>query len=455
MFAIVDIETAGGRPQQGGITEIAVILHDGYQSLSTYQTLLNPERPIPSFITGLTGIDEQMVADAPRFEEIAHELYALLEDKIFIAHNVNFDFSFLQTHFEQCGLDFKPTKLCSVRWARKVIPGMKSYSLGRLCENLSIPVTNRHRAMGDAEATAILVEKLLQSDKEGYWKKLSKPGKRHYLPEHLDEDSLKTLPDQTGVYYFKNAKGKVLYVGKAKSIKSRVRSHFTGKNGQEKQALIREIAVVDYELTGNEFIAHLLEVSEIKRHFPPFNKAQKYPDPRYGLFPWMDRAGFVRMSMAKVAKGHQPIFSDTSRFGLRNLVHRTALALDLCPRLCGVEMEAGKCSPMGSPCPGYCSHAEMVSEHNLKMHAFIDAFKDAFEDEVYVHKGRVENELGFVLFEGGTYQGYGFMPSEELRMDKEHLSSFLIAKKPDAEVERIIALFRKNPHQGSWIKLTS
>jgi DNA polymerase-3 subunit epsilon len=454
MFAIVDIETAGGRPQQGGITEIAVIVHDGKHIVDTFQTLLNPERAIPAFITGLTGIDEEMVADAPRFEEIAEQLYGLLEGKIFIAHNVNFDFSFLRTHFERCGLDFKPTKLCTVQWARKVFPGMKSYSLGTLCESLAIPVKNRHRAMGDAEATAILMEKLLSKDEEESWKKLKKGGKRHYLPEHLNPEMLAKLPEKTGVYYFKDAKGKVLYVGKAKSIKTRVRSHFTGKIGQEKQALIREIVSVDYVLSGNEFIAHLMEVVEIKKYFPPHNKAQKYPEPRYGLFPWTDRAGFLRMSMAKVAGGHRPIYSDASRFGLRNMVHRTAHALDVCPRLCGVEMTAGNCAPLGKPCPGYCMEQAWVAEHNQRMQSFIDAFKEAFEDEVYLAHGREEAEIGFVLFEAGIYQGYGFLPSEEFQADKEHLSSFLKVRKSDAEVEKIISLFRKKPLQGKWIKLS-
>jgi len=453
MFAIVDIETAGGKPQQGGITEIAVLIHDGTRVTDHFHSLVNPERHIPAFITGLTGIDDAMVADAPRFADIAEELFNRLREYIFVAHNVNFDYSFLRTHFEACGMDFQPAKLCTVRWARQVFIGMKSYSLGRLCEQLDIPITDRHRAMGDAKATAILLERLLNADKEQKWKKLCKLGRRHYLPEHLSDVDFHRLPDATGVYYFKDAKGKVLYVGKAKSIKARVRSHFTGMQAQEKQALHQQIHHIDYELLGNEFIAHLYELVEIKRHFPVFNRAQKYPDPRYGLFPWTDRAGFLRMSMAKVTAGHVPIYSHNSRFGLRTMVHKAAYDLDLCPRLCGIEMNPGLCTPPDKPCPGYCRSTETVEIHNHRMQAFIHAFEEAFDDEVYVHEGRAEEELGFVLLERGRYMGYGFMPRTDFHLEKEHLMAYLRVQKTDTEVSRIIQLFRKHHKGGRWLSL--
>jgi DNA polymerase III subunit epsilon len=438
MFAIVDIETTGGSPAQGGITEVAVVLHDGTRVLDKYETLINPLRPIPGFITGLTGIDQRMVEHAPTFEQIAGELMALLDGKIFVAHNVNFDYSFLKTHFEQAGMRLQLPKLCTVRWARKVMPGFPSYSLGRLCEALEIPVYNRHRAMGDAFATAQLLSMLFEADQVGHWRKMSKQGRAQYLPPALDESAIAALPDATGVYYFRDDKGKVLYVGKAKSIRSRVKSHFSGAQGQEKRSLRERLASVTFTLAGDELVASLMEVAEIKRYFPEFNRAQKYPDPRYGLFDWTDRQGFLRLSMAKVANGQIPIFSSTNRFDLRNMVHRAAFELDLCPRLCGVELEAGMCSPQGNPCPGYCIDTNQLAPHNERMSIFMAAFKEAFADQILWRKGRFAGEKSFVLIENGIYKGYGFVPADAQIRSIQDLIPWLQVQKEDAEARRVL-----------------
>lgn len=167
-YAIVDIETTGGHAASSGITEVAILIHDGKSIIDRYETLINPQRPIPYFIQVLTGINNEMVSGHPPFYEVAKKIYSLLEGRVFVAHNVNFDYSFLKHHLELAGYKFASTKLCTVRMSRKIKPGLKSYSLGRLCDALNIPMGNRHRAMGDAEATAILFSKLLDWDEEGH-----------------------------------------------------------------------------------------------------------------------------------------------------------------------------------------------------------------------------------------------------------------------------------------------
>ena len=164
MYAIVDIETTGGYAAANGITEIAVYIHDGERVVKHFETLINPQQDIPRFITGLTGIDDDMVADAPAFDEVADVLFDLLNDKIFIAHNVNFDYSFLKHHFKAAGYELTAKKLCTVRLAKKVFPGLPSYSLGNLCRLLQLPIKNRHRAGGDAMATVKLFERCLANN---------------------------------------------------------------------------------------------------------------------------------------------------------------------------------------------------------------------------------------------------------------------------------------------------
>ena len=143
MYAIVDIETTGGHASANGITEVAIILHDGNQVTERFSTLINPEIPIPSYIQALTGINDKMVSSAPIFKDVADQIFTLLQDKIFVAHNVNFDFSFLRYHLAASGYLLQTKKLCTVRLSRKIMPGFTSYSLGKLCNQVGINMFER------------------------------------------------------------------------------------------------------------------------------------------------------------------------------------------------------------------------------------------------------------------------------------------------------------------------
>src|SRR4030042_4501958 len=140
MYAIIDIETTGGNPKTDKITEIAVLIHDGQQIVNEFATLINPECRIPYHISALTGITNEMVADAPKFYEIARELVELTNNTIFVAHNVSFDYGFIRSEFKRLGYDYKRDQLCTVRLSRKLIPGHRSYSLGTLCDAIKISI---------------------------------------------------------------------------------------------------------------------------------------------------------------------------------------------------------------------------------------------------------------------------------------------------------------------------
>src|SRR2546423_4491291 len=187
MYAIVDIETTGGYAANNGITELAIVLHNGKEVEGQFQTLINPNQKIPVYITALTGINQRMVADAPSFESLAANIQRLLQDRIFVAHNVNFDYSFLKHQFQEAGYEFDCRKLCTVRLSRQVFPGLRSYSLGNLCRHLNIPINQRHRAGGDVAATVLLFEHLLQNGGDTFivWALKSSQGKnlRPHLPK--------------------------------------------------------------------------------------------------------------------------------------------------------------------------------------------------------------------------------------------------------------------------------
>ena len=199
-FAIVDIETTGGHATGNGITEISIQVHDGKRVVKQYETLINPQQTIPYYIRGLTGIDNAMVADAPLFSEVAEQIYQTLQDCVFVAHSVNFDYSFVKHALQSCGYELNLKKLCTVRLSRKIIPGLPSYSLGKICAYLDININNRHRAGGDAEATVKLFEILLERDKENLIGKFLKRGsKEQALPPNLPREHYEQLPNQPGV----------------------------------------------------------------------------------------------------------------------------------------------------------------------------------------------------------------------------------------------------------------
>jgi DNA polymerase-3 subunit epsilon len=179
VFAVVDIETTGNFYKSGKITEIAVVLHNGTEVIEVFDTLLNPEMDIPLPITRLTGITNAMVENAPKFYMVAAKIVELTAGRIFVAHNVNFDYKFIQEEFARLGYEFHRKKLCTVQLSRKILPGYRSYSLGNICGELGIMNEARHRAAGDALATAKLLSILLEKDRKAGM--VRKPGKTSRL----------------------------------------------------------------------------------------------------------------------------------------------------------------------------------------------------------------------------------------------------------------------------------
>jgi DNA polymerase III subunit epsilon len=293
MYAIVDIETTGSYAAANGITEICIHVFDGQKVTDVFETLVNPGQPIPRHIQVMTGITDEMVSSAPPFEQIAEKVYSYLDNKVFIAHNVNFDYSFVRGHLKDCGYDLKDKKLCTVRMSRKIFPGMSSYSLGNLCHSLGITINNRHRAGGDTEATVQLFRMLLENDKEQHIQKsLLRNSKEQALPPNVPKEHFELLPYTPGVYYFHDEKGKVIYVGKATNIRYRVNSHFSNNSeSRQKQNFMRYIHAITYQSCGTELMACILESTEIKKRWPIFNQSQKRWEDVYGIFSFEDQNG--------------------------------------------------------------------------------------------------------------------------------------------------------------------
>lgn len=447
MYAIVDIETTGGHASANGITEIAICIHDGNKVVKRYTTLVNPGRDIPVYIRALTGITNEMVETAPYFNKVAHEIFELLHDKIFVAHNVNFDYSFIKYHLSGAGYELQCNKLCTVRLSRKILPGLSSYSLGKLCNHLSISNNARHRAMGDAEATSALFSLLLNSDKDKHIQQaLKQRSKEQVLPPHLPKADIDRLPLTAGVYYFHDHKGKVIYVGKAVNIKKRVCSHFTGNNsGYQRQEFMRNIHRITFQECGNELMAFIQECIDIKRLWPAYNRSQKNLDFAFGLYTYEDQRGYIRLAVDKRRKYSLPVHTCGSMLEGRNTLTKLIEDYSLCPKLCFIQTNDDFCIN-GETCA--CRGNEPADTYNDKIASAIKELKQTLPTFAIRDEGRNDEEHSCILIEEGRFYGMGYV-SHYFDTDNIHqLKNTLTPYQGNDYIRNLVINYAaKNPHK--------
>jgi DNA polymerase-3 subunit epsilon len=428
MYAIVDIETTGGYASNNAITELAIVLHDGNRELRRYETLVNPGMTIPRYVQSLTGITDEMVADSPYFSEIAPFVYEWLKDVVFVAHNVNFDYSFIRHQLKACGFELDCSKLCTVRLSRKTFPGALSYSLGKICQHLEIPIPNRHRAGGDADATVLLFEKILLTGGMEHVRAMLKGRSREqYLPVNLPAEQIERLPQGPGVYYFHDVKGKVIYVGKAINLRKRVGSHFSNnKPGRQKQEFIRNIHSITHETTGTELMAFLLECIEIRRLWPIYNRSLKRFEQTYGLYAFEDRNGYLRLAIEKRRRQLQPIYTFSLLVEGQNLLWKLIRGWDLCPKLCFIQRGEGPCEGMKEHyCHGACQQEEPPAEYNKRVQDGVGALIKGLPSFTLLDEGRHPQERSCILIEQGKFYGMGYLPLTAGLPDSAEWKSFL------------------------------
>ena len=425
-YAIVDIETTGGNASHSRITEIAIIIHDGQKIINRWETLINPQKEIPAPIFALTGINNEMVKKAPIFDEVAETIFQLLTDRIFVAHNVNFDYSFVRHELAASGFKWKATKLCTVRASRKIRPGLLSYSLGKLCRYLDIPLINQHRAGGDADATAILFSKLLEWDNDNEIDKmLKRAAQDQRLPPNLPKEDFEQLPEKPGVYYFYNQVNKVVYVGKALNIKKRVASHFTGNSTTaQRQNFLKDIYSITFEICATEFIALLLECTEIKKLWPIYNRALKKYEPKYGLFTYEARNGFKYLAIAKLMKGQTPVETYGNLYEAINELSSLSKHFQIDTRFCNFAQK----SQFESIQFRLDDTIPNPEEHNSKIEKALDYLTESKETFAIIDKGRTKEEKSCIWVEKGHFYGMGYIPFDETINEvvqlKEHVTRY-------------------------------
>ncbi|WP_299212246.1 exonuclease domain-containing protein [uncultured Dokdonia sp.] len=454
-YTIIDVETTGG-VRYGRMTEICIITISNMQVVDVYSSLINPEEYIPRNITALTGITDEMVADAPKFYEIADLIEEKTKDAIFVAHNVNFDFGFLKKEFGIIGATFQRKKLCTVRLSRKLIPNLYSYSLGNLCRSIGISLKGAHRAEADTRATTELFLRLVNIDKDSDFSTLktflNKSSRQATLPPHIPTEDFEKLPNSAGIYIFREKSGKEIYVGKAIDIKKRVLSHIYSKT-QKSIQLCTETYHLDYEETGNELTALLLEAEYIRRFYPKYNRAQKRPTNTYQIISYENQLGVIQMALGTTKKTTNSVLTlYNKQIGLETL-EQLCEDHDLCPKYCSLQTTHKGCSHYKiKNCQGICSGKENVAAYNTRVRLALDALASVQETYIIKEKGRTSSETCLILVENGEYKGYGFIDQEVSIADFDQFATHIKPFKNTYHTSKIISGYMRKNNKDTIIR---
>jgi DNA polymerase III subunit epsilon len=454
-FAIIDVETTG-TIHDGKITEIAIIIHDGTRELERFTTLLNPCRRIDPYVVRLTGITDRMVSTAPLFEEHAERIMELTRNRIFVGHNVSFDYAFVKMEFRQLGIEFTRETLDTIDICRRIIPDLPSYSLKKLCVSVGIPMDKHHRALGDTEATALLFHKLYVKDMKTVFSRVKPDIPNVNIPPNLPPSQLEGIPDSAGVYYFHDGDDQILYIGKSIDLRKRILSHFHPKEKKKWAELWRNIHSISYEETGSELVALLLESHEIKRQQPRLNallkSVQSMP---YSIYAGADERGYITFSLRRRTTMAESIVDVRGYKQGERLLINTAERFRLCRCLLGIQRLKGNCfQHQIRECNGAAMGLEDAETYNARAMKAQHHLGFELENMLLVLAGRHSDEYSVVQIENGRYIGYGYLAREEANAPLDEVLEAVRPQEDNPDAQRIIRAFLSGSKQGRRLPYT-
>ncbi|SHJ53093.1 DNA polymerase-3 subunit epsilon [Arenibacter nanhaiticus] len=439
MYVILDIETTGGKYNEEGVTEIAIHRFDGHQVVDQFISLVNPEKEIQPFVVKLTGINNNMLRTAPKFHEVAKRIVEITQDAVIVAHNAQFDYRILRTEFRRLGYNFERKTLCTVELSKQLLPDADSYSLGKLVRSLGIPVSDRHRANGDALATLQLFKLLLSKDLDKTIIKsvLRSENQGELSPRQLD--IIDGLPSETGMYYLYNKDGDLILLGKSSNIKKRVNQYFTS-NGSRAKKIQKETKSATFEKTGNELIALLKENAELTRNKPKFNTFSKKRLFSHGLYKVVNEHGYITIQVAKIAPRTKPITTFNSALAAENFLYKLRDEFSLCNKINGLSQAKNHCSHYDEQaCYGGCIQKESPESYNQRVQQAIDRYSLSGKNILITDKGRELGERSGILIKNGVFKGLGFFNLNH-QINNNHI------------LESIITPMKANPNSSYLIE---
>ncbi|MDZ7828779.1 MAG: exonuclease domain-containing protein [Halofilum sp. (in: g-proteobacteria)] len=374
-YAFVDVETTGGNPGRHRVIEIAVVTLEDGAVVDEWSSLVHPQCSIPRTITGLTGIDDAIVADAPRFEQLRNELVERLDGRVFTAHNVRFDYGFVRNELARAGIDWRARQLCTVRLSRKLYPRHRGHGLDALIRRFGLSCDGRHRAMGDVRATIDFVRTAIdQHGPDAVAAAIDDQVRAPALPPHLPPETIEAIPDTPGVYLFHGDNDALLYIGKSTRLRTRVLSHFAGDHRSEKATRIAQtVRSVDWIDTAGELGALLLEARLVKERRPLHNRRLRKSGTITLLELDEDAEGYLRprtipAEIDEERPGAQRFGPYANAKTAKKRLQALADEHGLCPVRLGIETGRGPCfNHQLHRCRGACVGKEPAVQYNLRL----------------------------------------------------------------------------------------
>lgn len=452
MYTILDIETTGGKYNEEGITEIAIHKFDGHEVVDKFISLVNPEKQIQPFVVNLTGINNKMLRTAPKFHEVAKRIVEITEDSVLVAHNAQFDYRILRTEFRRLGYNFERKTLCTVDLSKNLLPDADSYSLGKLVRALGIPMSDRHRANGDALATLKLFKLLLAKDLN---KTIIKNVIREETHGELSQrqlDIVEQMPSETGIYYMHDKNGEILFLGKSSNIKKRVNQHFT-RDGAKARQLQKETKSISYEKTGSELVGLLKENEELSKNHPKYN-FNKRPKRLYALYLCENEEGYHYFNIAEKKKDKKSVTSFNSRLGAGNFLQQITKEFQLCQMVNDLIDVDAPCSDFKKgKCFGACINKENVDEYNSRIYKALDKYSLSNKDIIIVDKGRELGEHSAIVIRDGIFKGIGYYDLNHQINNIHILESIITPMKGDDYTAHIIESYLRKKRVQKIIDL--
>lgn len=454
-LCFVDIETTGGSLRYDRVIEVGILrVEDGIVT-KTYRSLIDPGRHVPDEIFALTNIPRGELSVAPTFRELASEIAEILEDAVFVAHNVRFDYCFLKSEFKRFGINFSPKQICTVKLSRKLFPGYRHHNLDSIIQRMGFEVENRHRAFDDAEVLWKFYQAILKSFPEDkVVEAVNNILKRPSIPVKIPQQILDNLPDTPGVYIFYGEQGMPLYVGKSINIRTRVLSHFSADHisGTELK-IAQQVETIETIETAGELGALIKESSLVKELQPLYNRKLRHANALIAL-KWVkgehsyDRVEFVEAHEVSPDELDLVLGVFKSQKQAKGFLMMLAKEHTLCEKLLGVEKGKGECFGYRlGKCKGACKEKEIPASYNSR---FLEAFSHTkvqawpFENPILIREENLEEKEEAFLIDKWMY--LGSVSSEgETNLEREI--------KFDMDIYRILRAFLRDPKNSKKIKL--
>lgn len=439
-FVVVDLETAGGRPAPDSIIEIGAYRMHGRHILESFQSLIRPGMLVPRFITRLTSISNEMLADAPLIKDVLPSFREFLGGAVMVAHNAQFDRSFLDFEFRRLfGIGLQNPVLCTIRLARRLLPSIKRRRLDLLAEHFGLSTAGRHRALGDARMTAELLSIMLEIIERMGVNRLDRlidyhgrgpTGRR--IERHVPPERIAAISHSPGVYLMRNERGELLYIGKATRLRERVVSYFSQANLNAKTAeLISHVWAIETRVMRSPLEAALIEARMIRQHKPPYNKMLKSAAPAFVIQLDLDDQ-FPRLKVARKLTTRPGVMQLGPYIGRRNLDH----SVEALSRLLGLRICAGRLTPNEdfSPCI-YGQMRHCASPCNLSIGE--EAYNAQFQRAVSFLRGRSGPIMGELA--RARDQAAAAMRFEEARRYHRELEALAALAERTGRRSRILA----------------